>query len=1337
MAGLIWPRSKYWEAQLLRTHLEDFTQIDFTELPDDISPLVESLDGVSLAKNNFFDLGIDVFGLVYDIETVAYLSNANFEISVDVLVMEDYLQQYDQSYFSSYKNSEASLQSRIDSIIDNAGEGFFSSFTLMNFAMFWESVSTISTAAYTIAIESADGFGGIFETANSTFESVAQNDYIELVQGFGLSTLSTVRMIEMADLFKELLLIGGRMVGGLHGLFRDAPLSTPALTLSDFANVLTDIDDRLQLWGVDAVPAPLEILLQLGTTIDEGVRVNGENAAIMAVMDNPALTQLSRDFLEDALFVNRLEYVDVVGRLLDTVSAAIRAAQPQSQTLLNGMTLIKQAVLAAGDLTSIAAKSDWVQEMRRYGDLVTLTNPMHDYQNLVESALNHIDQQIVGYTWGTDLPSVIPEAVPGIELMLSARYDLDDEPAMERGGTLAIGSTYHGVFSHYSGDTDWFKVTLVEGEDYRITFDTVNHRWPDLRLLNETGRVIGQQNDTLSNTGVAVMQGTALASATYYLVLDAHTDPDGYNITIESVTLPDDVTELFEMSDSPDTDHVLEVGQTLAGRLGGLGDYHARADWVRIELEEGLDYRILLSGNINNLDLALYDSLGIVVGHELTSEGRYLEGTAVKGGSYFVGISSVGTGTYTLSFEEVALPNDLTELVDAKGSVETLYGLAAGENFFGTINPEDGDQAAEGLSGDWVRVSMIAGQDYRITVTEGSQSSSAVTLMNSDGEQVATRNRALSNSDVSMIQGTALTTGTYYVSTAGASWGTYSINFEEVELAADLSEMRDALGGIETRYQIEAGQRFWGTLNDRDGDTSNQSDPGGDWVQVSMVAGQDYRITLTEDTLNNGEVALYDASGALVATENQSLSSTETSIMEGTALSGGTFYIASLAAGSLGSYTIDFEEFTPAEDLVELADARGGSETLYGIDVGDRFRGTLSDRDGDTSNQSDPGGDWVAVTLRAGEFYRFTLTELSLSNGELALYDSAGRLVQAEDAGLSTSGTSVVQGTAQATGTFYIASLATGNLGSYTIDFAINEQPVSTLPARYQVDEGAFSLDLNSYFSDPNGDAISYSISGLPVTLTQQGGVISGTLEARPEPLILSVEASDGISPVTVQFDLDVRNINDAPTGSLQVFGFPVEGNTLSVSPAIQDKDGLGEFSFQWLRGDEDMVGATEDSYLLSQGDVGAEISVRVSYVDGFGTSESIESLASSPVSNVNDPVQGTPTVTGTPTQGETLVADATGLSDADGMGTVSFQWTRGGVDIAGATGTSYQLTQEDVGSGYAVRASYVDGYGTSESATSSSTSPVQSSNLHLTGTLGTDTLDGAEGDDTLEGLDG
>ena len=185
---------------------------------------------------------------------------------------------------------------------------------------------------------------------------------------------------------------------------------------------------------------------------------------------------------------------------------------------------------------------------------------------------------------------------------------------------------------------------------------------------------------------------------------------------------------------------------------------------------------------------------------------------------------------------------------------------------------------------------------------------------------------------------------------------------------------------------------------------------------------------------------------------------------------------------------------------------------------------------------------------------------------------------------------------------------------------------------------------------------------------------------------------------------------NTNPTGSVSIRGTATQGHTLTASNTLADIDGLGDISYQWNRDDVAITDATATTYTLTQDDVGALITVTASYTDGYGADESATSSSTSAVSNVNDSLTGSVSITGTATQGHTLTASNT-LADIDGLGDISYQWNRDDVAITDATGTTYTLTQDDVGALITVTASYTDGYGADESATSSSTSAVSNVN--------------------------
>ena len=89
----------------------------------------------------------------------------------------------------------------------------------------------------------------------------------------------------------------------------------------------------------------------------------------------------------------------------------------------------------------------------------------------------------------------------------------------------------------------------------------------------------------------------------------------------------------------------------------------------------------------------------------------------------------------------------------------------------------------------------------------------------------------------------------------------------------------------------------------------------------------------------------------------------------------------------------------------------------------------------------------------------------------------------------------------------------------------------------------------------------------------------------------------------------------------------------------------LETLSYQWSRdGSSYRWSYFQTPTHLTQADVGAAITVEVSYTDGEGTAESVTSSATSPVANVNDDPTGGVTISGTATEDEVLTADTSPL---------------------------------------------------------------------------------------------
>ena len=202
-----------------------------------------------------------------------------------------------------------------------------------------------------------------------------------------------------------------------------------------------------------------------------------------------------------------------------------------------------------------------------------------------------------------------------------------------------------------------------------------------------------------------------------------------------------------------------------------------------------------------------------------------------------------------------------------------------------------------------------------------------------------------------------------------------------------------------------------------------------------------------------------------------------------------------------------------------------------------------------------------------------------------------------------------------------------------------------------------------------------------------------------------------------------VMNVNDKPTGMPIINGDAKEDSQLSADLSrISDEDGLGEMSIIWQRSTErqnwenfpDQFGAILQ---LKQGDVGFNYRSVVSYIDGFGTRETLVSEPSGIVVNVDNPLEGEVTIRGQSIEGAELIANTSSLTDYDGISSLALFWE------ASSDGRTWEplsssgearrlnLPQALVGNLIRARANVVDNFGVETVVYSTATEAVRNIN--------------------------
>ena len=250
------------------------------------------------------------------------------------------------------------------------------------------------------------------------------------------------------------------------------------------------------------------------------------------------------------------------------------------------------------------------------------------------------------------------------------------------------------------------------------------------------------------------------------------------------------------------------------------------------------------------------------------------------------------------------------------------------------------------------------------------------------------------------------------------------------------------------------------------------------------------------------------------------------------------------------------------------------------------------------------------------------------------------------------------------------------------------------IPQTYPTEETAATEE------DPGG-AEGWSIADQSYYLTVSSDARTWT--AYDETASFKIEVKEGA--------VTAAKANSPATGVPTISGTPQVGQTLTAGTSgIADEDGLENvsYSYQWIRSDNgadtDIAGETDSTYTLVFADLGKTIKVKVTFTDDADNTESLTSVATVAVAaSPNRAATGAPTISGTAQVGQTLTAGTSDIADEDGLENVSYsyQWTAGGSDIDGATGSSYTLTSSEQGQTVQVRVTFTDDADNAESLTS------------------------------------
>jgi hypothetical protein len=163
--------------------------------------------------------------------------------------------------------------------------------------------------------------------------------------------------------------------------------------------------------------------------------------------------------------------------------------------------------------------------------------------------------------------------------------------------------------------------------------------------------------------------------------------------------------------------------------------------------------------------------------------------------------------------------------------------------------------------------------------------------------------------------------------------------------------------------------------------------------------------------------------------------------------------------------------------------------------------------------------------------------------------------------------------------------------------------------------------------------------------------------------------------------------------------GMVFETSPITATVASDGED-LRSISYQWLADGQVVETTSANQFRPADAQVGKAITVNLLYSDPAGAQHKVAGANSLTVLDVEDRPQGSLEVV--PGQTSPYLFHAwNNLRDDDGMGTVSYQWKVDGQPVAGATGSDFTATPDQMSKHIEVVASWIDGRGHAESVSS------------------------------------
>jgi hypothetical protein len=247
-----------------------------------------------------------------------------------------------------------------------------------------------------------------------------------------------------------------------------------------------------------------------------------------------------------------------------------------------------------------------------------------------------------------------------------------------------------------------------------------------------------------------------------------------------------------------------------------------------------------------------------------------------------------------------------------------------------------------------------------------------------------------------------------------------------------------------------------------------------------------------------------------------------------------------------------------------------------------------------------------------------------------------------------------------------------------------------------------------------NGTPIPGATSNVYVPVTADVGTTLDCTVTASNAAGSASQVATGGGTVTAGASAPTNTVAPAITGTLQ------QGQTASVSNGTWTGSPTS-YAYQWTRNGSNITGATSATYVMVLADVGTTLGCLVTATNGAGSSSPVAATGGGTVI-IAAPVNSVlPAITGSLVQGSTVsVSQGTWTNSP---ASYTYQWTRNGSPIGGATSSTYLLAGPDVGNTIGATVTASNAGGSSSPATATGGGTVSGSSPSLNFSINTNSM--------------